>query len=1310
MSGLANKLAKPVVEIIDHIASKVPKALGHGHHRIAAHVHSAADTFEKAEGDLAGKAGHTHHHTPNHHHDPADVEGTGAAAAAKAKPGEKAAADADRQAGSTARQGAEDPEKTGKPGEGRCKGGDPIDLVSGEVLITENDVRLPAVLSLVLDRTYVSSYRAGRLFGPSWASTLDERLEADEQGLVLATADGMLLVYPVPRPGEPVLPTHGPRLPLLWDGSPQSEIRVSDPAGGQTRHFSPPVEPSGTAPFVLQLTAVTDRNGNRITIERLPDGTPTAVRHSCGYAVAVDCAQGRVTGLRLLQGGSEAPAEGAEAAERPVPSHRLRRFTYDTRGNLTGVVDGTGLAKRYAYDERGRVVQWTDRVGSWYRFTYDDADRCVSGTGADGVLDCTIAYDEAARTTAYTDSLGNTTVHRHNDRLQRVAVTDPLGATQHAEWDAFGRLLASVDALGARTRFAYDARGRLTGAVRPDGGTYQVRYHADLPRPLSLTDAGGNTWSYAYDARGNRTEAVEPTGARTRYAYDDRGRLTSFTDALGNTTTVRTDTAGLPVSLTDPLGSTTTVERDGWGRVVAVTDPLGHVTRMGWTTEGRPDWREFADGSREEWEWDAEGGLLGHTDTAGNTSHHTTTHFAREASSTEPDGSGLHFAYDTELRLTEVTNAEGLTWNYAYDAAGRLVREADFDGRARSYAYDAAGRLATVATEDGPAVAFERDVLGQVVTQRFGPGPGEWTAYRYSPGGHLVAAENQDAAVTRDVDPVGRVLAETVNGATTAYTYDLTGNVLSRRLPSGVESTWSYDGAGQPMGLSIAGQNLAFGHDAAGRETSRTFGDRVRLHQTWDEVDQLTAQALGPAVPDASATPAGVTLLRTYGYDAGGMVAAISEPAGGTRHFDVDTVGRVTSVRAEGWSAAYTYDIAGNLTGAVTDDPATPAELRDAPKEFGGTVVRRSGRTDYAHDDRGRLVRRTVRLLDGRRRVQTFVWDEADRLRETVTPGGDRWRYTYDGLGRRIAKSRVDADGTVVEEVRFFWDGVRVAESTAAGPGDDPGAGAVWEYAPQSSEPVVQVTRTGGLVRVHAVVADAAGTPRELVSADGEVAWRSTGDLWGGPRAGGRAEVDCPLRFPGQYADPETGLNYNVHRYYDPETARYTSPDPLGLAPAPNPVAYADNPLTDSDPLGLAKRPHRSDATLLAHAKLIHDAVKVGKKPESAKYAHSKMTVSTFADAHGNLYYTVNNNKTSKAQRKLAESLGYERINGKYYTSPMETDAEQIMLNAMDAGRIPDAGRLATSRPACDDIRPSGVPGQNCRDRIAHYPNVTLIE
>ncbi len=49
-------------------------------------------------------------------------------------------------------------------------------------------------------------------------------------------------------------------------------------------------------------------------------------------------------------------------------------------------------------------------------------------------------------------------------------------------------------------------------------------------------------------------------------------------------------------------------------------------------------------------------------------------------------------------------------------------------------------------------------------------------------------------------------------------------------------------------------------------------------------------------------------------------------------------------------------------------------------------------------------------------------------------------------------------------------------------------------------------------------------------------------------------------------------MHYNHFRYYDPGTARYISPDPLGLEPAPNPHAYVLNTLGWTDPLGLAAR------------------------------------------------------------------------------------------------------------------------------------------
>ncbi|ELY2855686.1 RHS repeat-associated core domain-containing protein [Cronobacter dublinensis] len=61
-----------------------------------------------------------------------------------------------------------------------------------------------------------------------------------------------------------------------------------------------------------------------------------------------------------------------------------------------------------------------------------------------------------------------------------------------------------------------------------------------------------------------------------------------------------------------------------------------------------------------------------------------------------------------------------------------------------------------------------------------------------------------------------------------------------------------------------------------------------------------------------------------------------------------------------------------------------------------------------------------------------------------------------------------------------------------------------------------------------------------------------------------------PLRYAGQYADSETGLHYNLFRYYDPQTGRFTVQDPIGLKGGINLYAYAPNPLSYIDPLGLS--------------------------------------------------------------------------------------------------------------------------------------------
>ncbi|RBY80899.1 type IV secretion protein Rhs [Geodermatophilus sp. TF02-6] len=1043
---------------------------------------------------------------------------------------------------------------------------DPIDVASGEMLLQQTDAELPGMLPLVLTRTHLSSYRVGRWFGPSWASTLDQRLEVDGAGVCYAAEDGTLLVYPpVPAAGH-VLPEEGPRLPLARTDD--DTYTVTDDERGLVLHFG---STSGPDAGVLPLTAVVDRNGHRIDLEYDGDGTLTEVRHSGGYRVAVDTRSGLVTGLRLL--GRSGDVEQV-----------LVRFGYDGARRLTDVVNSSGVPLRFGYDSAGRMTQWQDRNGTQYRYAYDAYGRCVRTSGSDGCLDGTITYDVDNRVSVVTDSLGHSTTYHLNEALQVIREVDPLGHATESEWDRYDRLLARTDPLGRTIRYAYDEAGDLTSVERPDGSTISAAYDA-MRLPVTVIGPDGAVWRREYDERGNLTAVTDPMGARTSYLYDELGRLVEVMDALGHVRRIETDAAGLPVAVTDPLGATTRYERDVAGRAATVIDPLGATTRFRYTVEGKLAWRALPDGATERWSYDGEGNLVEHLDAMGSATRIEVTHFDLPAARTAPDGARLVFSYDTELRLVAVTNPQGLMWRYEYDAAGNLVREIDFNGRVLRYAYDAGGQLVERVNGAGEVTRFVRDPLGNVVEQR---AEDALAVFSYDPAGRVVRATNADADVRFERDPLGRVLSETCNGRSVESTYDVLGRRVRRRTPSGAESLWEYDANDRPVALHTAGHRLDFSYDAAGREIERRLDTGVVIAQDWDANSQLLAQTVtAPSLDDArpeSARQARVVQQRKYHYRADGYITQIDDLLSGSRRFDLDPVGRITAVTGAGWTERYAYDSAGNITtGSWPASPETLSSDAQGDREYAGTQIRRAGAVRYEHDSQGRVVIRQQKRLSAKPRTWRYTWDGDDRLVAAETPQGERWQYRYDSFGRRTAKERVDRASNQVEGLHFAWDGLLLAEEfTSARPYQlrvpSISRARSWDWFPGTFQPLSQslLMRSVGdesgsppVQEFHLIVTELSGAPAELLNGDGEPIWQGKSSLWGdavGPRDRDR---DCPLMFPGQYFDGETQLAYNHHRYYSMDSARYQSDDPIGLRGGSNVYSYPKNPFAESDPLGL---------------------------------------------------------------------------------------------------------------------------------------------
>ncbi len=870
------------------------------------------------------------------------------------------------------------------------------------------------------------------------------------------------------------------------------------------------------------------------------------VDHSGGYRLRVAGAAERITSIELETGGAEA--------------YRLVSFTYDTAGCLSGVDNGSSQFLRYDYDAAARMTRWQDRKEMWTQYVYDGQGRCVESVGSEGMYRYAFAYDSATRTTIATDPYGGTILVRYDERNRVVAKHDQNGNVTVTEWDERGHKIAVTDPEMRSVKYDYDEDGNLLTSSNSAGETTKFEYDKQ-GFPVAFTDAAGKRWLRRYDERGHLTEAGLEGAPAWKYEYDSAGNLTAATDPANQTRYYTYNAAGLVLSRTDCEGHMMRYVRDAFGRVTAQIDALGHKTEFSYNALQKLSHVLLPDETLITRGYDAEGNITERVGADGSTYRYEYGAYDKLRSIQRPSGAMLHFHHDLEAKLTEVTNERGETWRYEYDRGGRLIREKDFSGRARLFRYDASGLMIERTNGNGENTLFQRAKSGRILKKK--SADGTEAEFEYDANGFITVAKNDSITVRFERDAYGRVVRELQSDHVVESSFDARG-LRTKRWIDGQETAWRYDANGRVEGLGLPGDEwLEFTRDAVGRDTERRLtrkGTAARkeggfvLRQEFDPMSQLTRQWAGVGTVTTSE--------RQLRYDVNGNPVALDESLWGASRFGYDPDGRLQNVeRQRGLSEKFQFDVAGEIaavwTGGFRDTAAGegPA-IGSLQMRFVGQGGRleKIGERQFFYDSDGRIIEKRES-----EKLWRYEWTMEGQLRAVVTPEGERWTYEYDAFGRRVRKS--GPRGTTT----YVWDGEVVAEEIRETAGMA-ARSAAWHFEPGTFRPLVKVENGNA----YACVTDQVGTPRELVTRGGKLAWSVRLTAFGEVEAVEENETDCPIRFQGQWFDEESGLHYNWNRYYEPETGRYLSPDPIGLLGGTRTYGYVHNPLAWVDPLGFA--------------------------------------------------------------------------------------------------------------------------------------------
>lgn len=802
-------------------------------------------------------------------------------------------------------------------------------------------------------------------------------------------------------------------------------------------------------------------------------------------------------------------------------------YTYDSNGFMLSRTDPLGYVTSYTYDSSYKLVQATDPEGRLRALAYNVGSTQL--TEKDGGV-WTYTYDTSRGVlTAKADPQGNTTSYTYDSNRNRLTETDPQGHATAYTYDSYENVLTITDPLNHVTTYTYNPLGKVTGMTDALGRQTIYTYDA-RGNLLTVTLPTGAVTQYQYDARGNVTGITSPDGEVVTLTYDQYNNLTSVTDAAGGMTAFTYDIAGNMLTRTDALNNTTVYEYDALNRLVKGTDPLGTITRYAYDANGNRTSVIDGNGRTTAYEYNYKGAVTKITDALNGVTTFTY------------GGAGCPSCGGGGDKLTTVTDAGNNTTIFEYNTAGRLIKETDPLGKITVYGYDSAGNMTSKTDAQGVTTTYVYDAAKRLIAIQY-PDSALNVSYTYDAVGNVLTMTDPSGTTTYTYDSANRLLSETkqMNGAlyVTGYVYTTGGKPSAVTYPSGRAVTNAYTAAGRLSGITATKDGVTKNvltdivYNGNGSVTSLPAGNGLQTTRGYFANGLLSGLSVG-ALKQLS-----------YTRDNVGNITAISDalvPAN-SKTFTYDGLYRLTAATGPYGTLEYVYDSVGNRTTETSGQGVTDYTY-SANRLLTGSGAKTFG---FAYDDNGNAV------ADNQRQ---YIYNQNQRLIRATEGMNTLGEYVYNGNGQRVKKT---AGGATTYFIYDKWGNlIEEADGTNAPTAD---------YIYMGSTPVARIDLqpTEALYFYHT---DHLVTPMLMTDEAGNNVWEAEYLPFGEVHSLTGA-ITNNLRFPGQYYDAETGNHYNNFRDYKPEIGRYVQRDPIGFAGGINPYTYPNNPVNNTDPMGL---------------------------------------------------------------------------------------------------------------------------------------------